>query len=41
MTGTERPPIGLGLNLPYVEGSMDGETPRWTDIVKATGVKLQ
>ncbi|HYO43850.1 MAG TPA: LLM class flavin-dependent oxidoreductase [Candidatus Limnocylindrales bacterium] len=22
----------LGLNLPYVEGSMDGETPRWTDI---------
>jgi hypothetical protein len=22
----------LGLNLPYVEGSMDGATPRWTDI---------
>ncbi len=22
----------LGLNLPYVEGSMDGETPRWADI---------
>ena len=25
-------PFGLGLNLPYVEGSMDGATPRWTDI---------
>jgi probable F420-dependent oxidoreductase len=24
--------IGLGLNLPYVEGSMDGRTPRWPDI---------
>ncbi len=23
----------LGLNLPYVEGSMDGQTPRWTDIL--------
>ena len=23
----------LGLNLPYVEGSMDGETPRWADIL--------
>jgi probable F420-dependent oxidoreductase len=23
----------LGLNLPYVEGSMDGGTPRWTDIL--------
>src|SRR5688500_9827934 len=23
----------LGLNLPYVEGSMDGRTPRWTDIL--------
>jgi probable F420-dependent oxidoreductase len=23
----------LGLNLPYVEGSMDGATPRWTDIL--------
>ncbi len=22
----------LGLNLPYVEGSMDGDTPRWADI---------
>ena len=22
----------LGLNLPYVEGSMDGRTPRWSDI---------
>jgi alkanesulfonate monooxygenase SsuD/methylene tetrahydromethanopterin reductase-like flavin-dependent oxidoreductase (luciferase family) len=22
----------VGLNLPYVEGSMDGATPRWTDI---------
>jgi probable F420-dependent oxidoreductase len=22
----------LGLNLPYAEGSMDGETPRWRDI---------
>ncbi|MEO8273472.1 MAG: LLM class flavin-dependent oxidoreductase [Chloroflexota bacterium] len=24
----------LGLNLPYVEGSMDGATPRWTDILQ-------
>jgi probable F420-dependent oxidoreductase len=23
----------LGLNLPYVDGSMDGRTPRWTDIL--------
>jgi probable F420-dependent oxidoreductase len=23
----------LGLNLPYVEGSMDGSTPRWADIL--------
>jgi alkanesulfonate monooxygenase SsuD/methylene tetrahydromethanopterin reductase-like flavin-dependent oxidoreductase (luciferase family) len=22
----------LGLNLPYVEGSMDGATPRWPDV---------
>ena len=22
----------LGLNLPYVEGSMDGRTPRWADV---------
>ena len=25
-------PVSLGLNLPYVEGSMDGATPRWSDI---------
>jgi alkanesulfonate monooxygenase SsuD/methylene tetrahydromethanopterin reductase-like flavin-dependent oxidoreductase (luciferase family) len=25
--------ISLGLNIPYVEGSMDGATPRWTDIL--------
>ena len=25
--------ISLGLNLPYVEGSMDGATPRWDDIL--------
>jgi probable F420-dependent oxidoreductase len=25
--------LDLGLNLPYVEGSMDGATPRWTDIL--------
>ncbi len=24
--------LTLGLNLPFVEGSMDGATPRWTDI---------
>ena len=23
----------LGLNVPYVEGSMDGRTPRWADIL--------
>ena len=23
----------LGLNLPYVEGAMDGRTPRWADIL--------
>lgn len=23
----------LGLNLPYVEGSMDGRTPRWADLL--------
>ena len=23
----------LGLNLPYVNGSMDGQTPSWTDIL--------
>ncbi|HJW21215.1 MAG TPA: LLM class flavin-dependent oxidoreductase [Candidatus Limnocylindrales bacterium] len=26
-------PMTLGLNLPYVEGSMDGATPRWADIL--------
>jgi probable F420-dependent oxidoreductase len=25
--------IRLGLNLPFVEGSMDGLTPRWTDML--------
>lgn len=25
-------PFGIGLNVPYVEGSLDGETPRWADI---------
>jgi alkanesulfonate monooxygenase SsuD/methylene tetrahydromethanopterin reductase-like flavin-dependent oxidoreductase (luciferase family) len=25
-------PLSLGLNLPYVERSMDGETPRWPDL---------
>ena len=25
--------ISLGLNLPFVEGSMDGATPRWADIL--------
>ena len=25
--------MSLGLNLPYVEGSMDGATPRWADIL--------
>ena len=29
---TDRP-VRLGLNLPYVERSMDGGTPRWTDIL--------
>ncbi len=24
----------LGLNLPYVEGSMDGATPRWKDVLE-------
>ena len=33
MTGSEPTSIRLGLNLPYVEGSMGGETPRWTDIL--------
>ena len=26
-------PLRLGLNLPYVEGAMDGATPRWADIL--------
>ena len=26
------PPLSLGLNLPYVEGAMDGATPRWADL---------
>src|SRR6185295_18632699 len=25
--------LELGLNLPYVEGTLDGRTPRWTDIL--------
>jgi probable F420-dependent oxidoreductase len=29
---SDRPPISLGLNVPYVERSMDGGTPRWADI---------
>ena len=33
MARTDRARFGLGLNLPYVEGSMDGETPRWADIL--------
>lgn len=33
MTGTRRRPLRLGLNLPYVERSMDGATPRWADIL--------
>jgi len=33
MTRTGRRPLELGLNLPYVEGSMDGHTPRWSDIL--------
>jgi probable F420-dependent oxidoreductase len=33
MTRTDRPALELGLNLPYVEGSMDGRTPRWSDIL--------
>jgi alkanesulfonate monooxygenase SsuD/methylene tetrahydromethanopterin reductase-like flavin-dependent oxidoreductase (luciferase family) len=31
--GDHRNVIRLGLNLPYVEGSMDGSTPRWVDIL--------
>lgn len=29
----ESRPFTLGLNLPYVEGSMDGRTPRWDDLL--------
>lgn len=32
MTSTPPTRPTLGLNLPYVEGSMDGATPRWADI---------
>jgi probable F420-dependent oxidoreductase len=32
MTGAGRQ-LELGLNLPYVEGSMEGRTPHWTDIL--------
>jgi len=31
MTGSDR--CTLGLNLPYVEGSMNGVSPRWVDIL--------
>jgi probable F420-dependent oxidoreductase len=34
ITPPSRP--SLGLNLPYVEGSMDGATPRWADILAMT-----
>jgi len=30
---TPRRPFGLGLNLPYSEGSLDGRTPRWADLL--------
>jgi probable F420-dependent oxidoreductase len=32
---TQRPhrAFELGLNLPYVEGAMDGRTPRWADVL--------
>jgi probable F420-dependent oxidoreductase len=33
MSGPDCAPFGLGLNLPYVEGRMDGRTPRWADIL--------
>jgi len=32
MSSVPQRPVSLGLNLPYVEGSMDGATPRWADI---------
>jgi probable F420-dependent oxidoreductase len=30
---SRRRPLELGVNLPYVEGAMDGRTPRWTDVL--------
>jgi probable F420-dependent oxidoreductase len=33
MTAPERRRLDLGLNLPYVEGTLDGRTPRWADIL--------
>jgi probable F420-dependent oxidoreductase len=33
MTRHEPRRLELGLNLPYVEGSMDGRTPRWSDML--------
>jgi len=32
-----RRPLSVGLNLPYVEGSLDGATPRWPDILAMAG----
>jgi alkanesulfonate monooxygenase SsuD/methylene tetrahydromethanopterin reductase-like flavin-dependent oxidoreductase (luciferase family) len=33
MTHTAPPWPSLGLNLPFTDGSMDGATPRWADIL--------
>jgi probable F420-dependent oxidoreductase len=33
MTAPEGRRLELGLNLPYVEGTLDGRTPRWADIL--------
>ena len=33
MTRPDGRRLELGLNLPYVEGSMDGRTPRWSDML--------
>ncbi len=33
MTAPNRRPLELGLNLPYAEGTLDGNTPRWSDIL--------
>ncbi len=33
MTRPEPRRLELGLNLPYVEESMDGRTPRWSDML--------